>query len=51
MRERDIKWICNAKVERVDTDMMHVIEVDHEGREKKRHSTKSMCSKRLVSTN
>lgn len=37
LRKRDIKWITNAKVEKIDEDVMHVIEVDDLGEEKKRH--------------
>ncbi|MCB1809171.1 MAG: NAD(P)/FAD-dependent oxidoreductase, partial [Candidatus Competibacteraceae bacterium] len=37
LRERDIKWICNAKVERIESDRMYVVECDAEGQEKKRH--------------
>ena len=37
MRERHIKWICNAKVEKVDDGVMHVLELDEAGKEKKRH--------------
>jgi len=37
MRERHIKWICNAKVEKVEAGRMHVIEHDEDGKEKKRH--------------
>jgi sulfide:quinone oxidoreductase len=37
MRHRHIKWICNAKVEKVEDGLMHVIECDEEGKEKKRH--------------
>lgn len=36
-RNRHIKWICNAKVEKIEDGMMHVIEHDDEGKEKKRH--------------
>ena len=36
-RDRHIKWICNAKVERIEDGLMHVIEHDDEGKEKKRH--------------
>ncbi|WP_413205504.1 NAD(P)/FAD-dependent oxidoreductase [Rhodospirillum sp. A1_3_36] len=37
MRSRHIKWICNAKVEKVEDGLMHVIECDEDGKEKKRH--------------
>lgn len=37
MRERHIRWITNAKVDRVDDGMMHVTEFDDSGAEKTRH--------------
>ncbi|HEU0219943.1 MAG TPA: FAD/NAD(P)-binding oxidoreductase [Gallionella sp.] len=37
MRERHIKWICNAKVTKVEAGKMHVTEVDEAGNEKKKH--------------
>ncbi|OGS91609.1 MAG: pyridine nucleotide-disulfide oxidoreductase [Gallionellales bacterium GWA2_60_18] len=37
MRERHIKWICNAKVTRIEAGKMHVTEVDEAGNEKKKH--------------
>ena len=37
MREKSIKWICNAKIERVDRDRIHMVELDEEGKLKKRH--------------
>ncbi len=40
-RERDIKWITNAKVERFRADGLDVIEVDEDGAEKKRHELES----------
>ena len=36
-RDRHIKWICNAKVDRVEDGEMHVIEHDEDGAEKRRH--------------
>lgn len=36
-RERHIKWICNAKVSRVEEGKMYVTEHDEEGRPKKEH--------------
>ncbi len=36
-RDRHIKWICNAKVERIDAGTMHVVEHDEDGNEKRRH--------------
>lgn len=37
MRERHIKWICNAKVTKVEAGKMYVTEVDDSGNEKKKH--------------
>jgi sulfide:quinone oxidoreductase len=37
LRKHDIKWICNAKVERVEAGRMQVLEHDDEGKEKRRH--------------
>ena len=37
MRQRHIKWIVNSKVDKVDTDKMHVSEVDDDGKPKKAH--------------
>ncbi len=37
LRQHHINWICNAKVERIEDGVMHVIECDEEGQEKKRH--------------
>jgi sulfide:quinone oxidoreductase len=37
MRQRHIKWIVNSKVDKVDTDKMHVSEVDDDGNSKKTH--------------
>jgi sulfide:quinone oxidoreductase len=37
MRERHIKWICNAKVMRVEAGKMYVTEHDEEGQPKKEH--------------
>ena len=37
MRERHIKWICNAKVTKVEPDKMHVTEHDDDGKPKKEH--------------
>ncbi len=37
MRERDIKWITNAKVASVDAGVMHVEEVDDAGQPKAAH--------------
>ncbi|MCB9976940.1 MAG: NAD(P)/FAD-dependent oxidoreductase [Rhodospirillales bacterium] len=37
LRKRDIKWICNAVVDRVEEGMMHVTEVDENGQSKRKH--------------
>lgn len=37
LRKRDIKWICNAKVDKVEPGMMHVTEVDDNAEPKKSH--------------
>ena len=37
MRDRDIKWICNAKTTKVEAGKMHVTEHDDTGAEKKKH--------------
>ena len=37
-RERHIKWICNAKVDRIEAGTMHVTECDDEGQPKKQHA-------------
>jgi sulfide:quinone oxidoreductase len=38
MRQRHIKWIVNAKVDKVDTDRVHVSELDDDGKLKKTHA-------------
>ncbi len=37
LRDKTIKWITNAKVDKIDQGMMYVTEVDDEGKEKKKH--------------
>ena len=37
MRERSIKWITNARVDRVASDIMSVTELDDDGKDKKKH--------------
>ena len=37
MRERSIKWICNAKTVKVEAGKMFVMECDEEGKDKKLH--------------
>lgn len=37
MRQRHIKWITNAKVDKVEADKMAVTEVDEDGKAKKAH--------------
>lgn len=41
LKEHDIRWICNARVERVTADHVQVVELDVEGNEKQRHSLAS----------
>jgi len=36
-RDRSIKWICNAKVDKVEAGKMHVTEFNEDGSEKKKH--------------
>ncbi len=38
LRDKHIKWICNAKVTRVEAGMMHVTEHDEDGKPKKEHA-------------
>ena len=37
LRDKTIKWITNAKVDRIEEGMMFVTEVDEEGNDKKKH--------------
>lgn len=37
LRDKSIRWICNAKVAKVEAGTMHVIEHDEEGKPKKEH--------------
>ncbi len=37
MRERTIKWVTNAKVEKVEPGKLHAVELNEDGSEKKRH--------------
>jgi sulfide:quinone oxidoreductase len=37
LRDKHIKWICNAKVTKVEPGKMHVTEHDEEGKPKKEH--------------
>ncbi|HEX5092168.1 MAG TPA: FAD/NAD(P)-binding oxidoreductase [Burkholderiales bacterium] len=37
MRDHDIKWIVNAKTERVEAGKLHAVELGEDGKEKKRH--------------
>ena len=37
LRDRTIKWVTNAKVDRIEQGMMYVTEVDEDGNEKKKH--------------
>ncbi len=37
LRQRNIKWITNAKVNSVEEGMMHVTEVDEDGQDRRQH--------------
>jgi sulfide:quinone oxidoreductase len=37
MRQRHIKWVTNARLDKVEPDKVHVTEVDEDGRPKKAH--------------
>ncbi|PWB58773.1 MAG: pyridine nucleotide-disulfide oxidoreductase, partial [Betaproteobacteria bacterium] len=37
LRDKHVKWICNAKVTKVEAGTMHVTEHDEEGKPKKEH--------------
>lgn len=37
LRDKTVKWITNAKVDRIEQGMMYVTEVDDDGKEKKKH--------------
>ncbi len=37
LRDKHIKWICNAKVTKVEAGTMHVTEHDEDGKPKKEH--------------
>ncbi len=37
LRDKTIKWITNAKVEKIEEGKMYVTEVDSDGKEKKKH--------------
>ncbi|BBL71260.1 NAD(P)/FAD-dependent oxidoreductase [Methylogaea oryzae] len=37
LRDKSVKWICNAKVDRIEAGKMYVTEVDETGAEKKKH--------------
>jgi len=37
LREKSIKWVVNAKVDKIEDGMMFVTEVDEDGKEKKKH--------------
>jgi sulfide:quinone oxidoreductase len=37
LRDKSVKWITNAKVDKIEDGMMFVTEVDDEGKEKKKH--------------
>ena len=38
LREHHIKWVVNAKTERVEPGMLHALELNEDGSEKKRHA-------------
>lgn len=38
MRERDIKWICNARIDKIEQGQMSVSELDENGTVKKEHT-------------
>ncbi len=37
LRDKTIKWVTNAKVDKIEAGMMYVTEVDEDGKEKKKH--------------
>lgn len=37
LRDRSIKWVTNAKVDKIEAGMMYVTEVDEDGNDKKKH--------------
>ncbi|MDO9161124.1 MAG: FAD/NAD(P)-binding oxidoreductase [Methylococcaceae bacterium] len=37
LRSKSIKWVCNAKVDKIEPGMMFVTEVDEDGKDKKKH--------------
>jgi len=37
LRDKTIKWITNAKVDKIEAGMMYVTEVDDDGKDKKKH--------------
>jgi sulfide:quinone oxidoreductase len=37
LRQHHIKWICNAKVDKIESGKMYVTEVDEKGQEKQKH--------------
>lgn len=38
-RDKSVRWICNAKVTKVEAGLMHVTEHDEDGKPKKEHAT------------
>jgi sulfide:quinone oxidoreductase len=38
MRQRHIKWVTNAKVDRIDPDTLHATEMDEDGQPRKTHA-------------
>lgn len=37
LRQKNIRWITNARVEKIENGVMHVLELDDQGHEKQRH--------------
>lgn len=38
LRQKHIRWITNARVEKIENGVMHVLELDDQGNEKQRHA-------------
>ena len=47
MRDRHIKWICNAKTTKIESDRMYVTEYDEMGNEKRAHELRFKYSMML----
>ena len=37
LRQRNVRWITNAKIDRVEAGKLHAVEIDDDGKEKKKH--------------